>query len=454
VFSRIVMERQGARLSSAYVVVDREVLGRSPILLTPYQAGTRIDTAALGAFFGESYRAAGVRREDIDTGALIVTGDAANKENAPAIAELFARESGRFVCATAGPHLEAVLAAHGSGAVARSRGRTVLELDVGGGTTKVSVVRDGAILDTAAFAAGARVVTFAADGTVARIEEGARFAAETAGIPLALGRAADRGALANVLADAIASVVRRRRFDGLARDLLVTEPIELPERIDLLIVSGGVSEYVYGREAREFGDLGPLLGAALATRLGEPGMPKLDPPDEGIRATVIGAGQYTVQLSGSTVLVSRPDLLPQRDLVVVRPQLAAADGAGVQRAISRSLERARREDQGGAVAIALSMSGEPSHARLFELASGIAGAAALLAPDRPLVLVFDTDLGRSVGRILQEEVLSGRDIIAIDEVRLADFDRIDIGSEVEAGGAVPVVVKTLVFRTAPREMDG
>lgn len=446
------MQRQGARLSSAYEVVEREVLWRSPIRLTPYQAGTTIDTGALSSFFHEAYASAGVERDDVDTGALIVTGNAANKENAEAIAQLFARESGRFVCATAGPHLEAVLAAHGSGAAARSQGRTLLNVDVGGGTTKLTVVRDGAIVETLAFAIGARLVVFDGRGKVARIEDGAAISARHAGIDLALGAPVDRPRLADALADALASVVRTRRTSGLARELLVTEEVELPVVIDAVTVSGGVSEYVYGREEREFGDLGPLLGAAVAARLTAPGMPPLEPSEEGIRATVIGAGQYTVQLSGSTVLITEPGLLPLRDLPVARAALGDLDAASVERAVSRALSRLERDRPGAPVALALSVHVEPSYARLYDLASGIARGSARAGAGGPLVLVFDTDVGRSVGEILREEVLPARAIIAIDEVRLAEFDHIDIGSAVEQDGAVPVVVKTLVFRNAPGEV--
>jgi len=476
VFSRLVLERQGARLSSAYEVVDREILHRSPILLTPYyevagrrnassesyyevagrrnassesySAATEIDTAALEAFFSRAYADAGVARDDVDTGALIVTGNAANKENAHAIADLFAAEAGRFVCATAGPHLEALLAAHGSGAVARSRGRTLLGVDIGGGTTKLAVVRDGRVVATAALAIGARLVAFGPDGAVSQIEDGARLVAKRAGIVLRLGAPVDRPALADALADALASVLESGRFEGLARELLVTEEIELP-RVDVLIVSGGVAEYVYGRESADFGDLGPLLGTAIGERLARTGMPPLERGDEGIRATVIGAGQYTVQLSGSTVFLSRPDLLPLRDLAVTRLAFDGESASGVAAAVSGVLERLRRDRGERPVALALSARIEPSYTRLRELAAGIAEGTAGLSLEQPLVLVFDTDLGRSVGAILHEELLPERAIIAIDEVRLSDFDYIDVGSEVERDGAVPVVVKTLVFHTAP-----
>ncbi|MBI3522499.1 MAG: ethanolamine ammonia-lyase reactivating factor EutA, partial [Chloroflexi bacterium] len=236
IFSRIVLQRQGARLSSAFVVVDREILHRSPILLTPYSDARTIDTRALGDFVERSYAEAGLAPTDVDTGALIVTGNAALKDNAERIARAIASDAGRFVCATAGPHLESRLAAHGSGAVDRSRsGRTVVNVDIGGGTTKLAIARDGRVLETAALAVGARVVAVDAEGRVTRLEPGAQAAGRAARMRLELGSAvspADREALAAVLCDALVSVLATRRFAGLALGLLVTEAIELPERID------------------------------------------------------------------------------------------------------------------------------------------------------------------------------------------------------------------------------
>lgn len=443
------MRRQGLRLSSAFAVVARELLHRSPILMTPYADAQHIDTAALGAFITESYAAAGLSPEDVDTGALIVTGNAALKENAEAIARLIAADAGRFVCATAGPHLEAQLAAHGSGAVERSRaGQTVLNLDVGGGTTKLTVAIDGRIRETAALAVGARVVALDANGRVTRLEHGALAAARAAGVHLSLGAQLDDedlGGLARTLAEAVTSVVSARRFEGLARELLVTEAIELPDRIDSLQLSGGVAEYFHGREDRDLGDLGRRLGSELRARLAEPGLPPVAPSAEGIRATVIGAGQYTLQISGSTIFLSHPDLLPIADLRVVRPALDGIDAASVARGIARSLERDRGDGGDGRVALALQGSSEPTYARLRELAVGIAGGSLSLPPGRPLVLLFDRDIARSVGAILREELIPKRRIIALDELRVGDLDYVDLGRALHQGTAVPVVVKSLVF---------
>src|SRR3982751_510376 len=177
VFSRLVLERLDAR----YVVCERETFYQSDILLTPYAAEDEIDADALGAFITRQYADASVDPDEIDTGALILTGVAVRRRNARNIGELFARQAGKMVAVSAGDSLETVMAAHGSGAVARSirDGATVMNVDVGGGTSKIALCADGKVVDLTAVDVGARLVCVDADGRIARVEEaGRRFAAE------------------------------------------------------------------------------------------------------------------------------------------------------------------------------------------------------------------------------------------------------------------------------------
>ncbi len=177
VFSRIVLER----LDSRYIVTTRETFYQSDILLTPYCAEEAIDATALGAFIERQYQDAKVDPDEIDTGALILTGVAVRRRNARNIGELFARQAGKMVAVSAGDNLEAVMSAHGSGAAARSiRERaTVMNVDVGGGTAKIAICVDGRVIDLTALDVGARLICLDATGRIVRVEEaGRRFAAE------------------------------------------------------------------------------------------------------------------------------------------------------------------------------------------------------------------------------------------------------------------------------------
>ncbi len=448
-FSRLHLQRQGLELSSRYEVVDREVLFRSTVLLTPYRDRDTIDTEALARFIARSYDEAGLTSHRIDAGAVICTGEAAKKKNAEAIIRLFANQGGKFVCATAGHNFEGALAAHGSGAVARSRNSTIMNLDIGGGTSKLAMVKNGAILETAAINIGSRLVAWDDQGRLSRVEEAGARIARWAGVSLELGRPLgrqDKVVLAEAMAQLLVEFLEGKELSPLAEDLLVTAPSRYARDGAEILFSGGVSEYIYGRETRDYGDLGPLLAESIRKRI-----PLLrltvGEPVEGLRATVIGASQYTIQVSSSTIFVSRTDLLPIRDLLVVTPQLEPKESGagGVARAIEKAFQRFDLLEQHRPVALFLRYPWENSYNALKTLALGVIQSLPLLDHQDPLVLVFDADIGRLVGDMLKGELGLAKELVVIDEIEVGDLDFIDIGEKLVHTQAVPVVVKSLVF---------
>jgi ethanolamine utilization protein EutA len=455
-FSRLHLQRLGQFLSSRYVVVKREMLHRSPILLTPYRADNTIDAHVLDGFIQQTYAEAGLTPSDIDSGAIILTGEAIKRTNARAVGDLFADQAGKFVCASAGHNLEAILAANGSGAVALSRRpcQTVLNVDIGGGTSKLALVRNGEVLETAAINVGGRLVALDEDGRVARIEPAARRVAEELGIQLRLGQAlapAVGRALAEALADCLFEAIQAEALGPLAQELMLT-PALVPQPVDLVTFSGGVSEYVYQLDTPEFGDLARPLAEAIEARIDRHLLPaQLQASAERIRATVIGASQFTVQVSGNTIAVTRPELLPLHNVPVLRPRLAngsALDPVELTAAIGRGFQRLDLTEGEQPVAIAIEWSGVPRYALLRRLSEGIAGALPrTIATGLPVVIVFANDFGKLVGGILGEEFLtsSQSEVISIDAIELQEFDFIDIGEIIQPSQVVPVVVKSLVF---------
>jgi ethanolamine utilization protein EutA len=456
-FSGVRLQRKTQALSSQFVVIDRKVLWKSPILLTPFLPDGTIDAAALGRFVEESYRAAGIARESIDTGAVILTGEAIKRTNARALAELFAADSGRFVCASAGHHLECVLAAHGSGAVALSResGRTILNADIGGGTTKLALASNGRVVATCAFAVGGRLMAFDGDGRVMRVDDSATLAARARGVTLAVGEipsAAKIESIVDALADCAIALIRGEKPSGLAAELLLTGALPAGSAPDALVFSGGVSEYIYGRENRDYGDIARALARRIAAACDDGRIPlPLEQPRERIRATVIGASQFTVQVSGKTIHISDESVLPLRNVPVIPLGLELGDTidrAEVARAIAAALERSPYED-GHAVALAVRWSGDPLYARLRTLADGI--ALGLVAPAQAgaqvarLVLMIDGDVGRTLGHLLEHELSLGRPVISIDGIQLNEFDFVDLGEVIRPTEVVPVVIKSLLF---------
>lgn len=447
-FSKIVLER----FDSRYLVVERSIIHQSGIRLTPYREGEDIDADALGAFISEEYAAAGLAPADIDAGALILTGVAVRRRNARKIADLFAAEAGKFVAVTAGDALEALMAAHGSGALTRSTGssRPVVNIDIGGGTTKIAACVAGEVASLTAVEAGARLLVFDADGVIERIEPfGRRYLDE-------LGVALDKGDMASTdLRQAIAARMAARIVDAAhgadLGDWLRLSPLASPVDACEVMFSGGVSEFIYGREPNCFSDLGPELAAAVRERFAEWGVP-IAPANQGIRATVVGASQHTVQVSGSTIYLDPPTVLPVRNVPVIAPMVDLSadviDSAAIAAAVTDALTRLDLIDGDRPVAVALPWRGSATFHRLAGLCQGLlAGLAPVLARGHPLVVVVDGDIGGLFGIHCREEEKLANPIVSIDGIELKEFDFIDIGEVLHDTGAVPVVIKSLLFPT-------
>jgi ethanolamine utilization protein EutA len=458
-FAQLHLQRLGTALSSRFVVVNRRIIWQSPILLTPYLPAYTIDTDELAGFIGGCYQYAGLEPADIDSGAVILTGEAIKRRNARAIADLFSEEAGRFVCASAGHHMECQLSAHGSGAVALSRGHnaTLLNVDIGGGTTKLTVIESGRIVATAAIAVGGRLIVEDAKQGLIRIEEPAREIAASLGITLKLGeplKPEDRTRIVTRMARMIMGMIDLRAPGELARRLPVTDPWPSPlanKGIDALTFSGGVAEYLYKRETRRFGDLGEDLARELAHALAHRrDLPPVWDPGQGIRATVIGAAQFSVQTSGNTIAISRPEELPLQNLPVLACDFAlgaAIDPEAITAIVRQAMTLADIAEGESPVAIAFPWSGDPSHARLSALARGICTALPkTLAAELPVVLLIDGDVAMSLGRIIRTEIAPGAEVIAIDGVQLKQFDYVDIGRIIEVTNVVPIIIKSLLFK--------
>ena len=455
IFSRLHMRRLGEDLSSRYFVVNRETLYQSPVAFTPYLSESRIDEHAIGDIIDQAYAGAGLHPDNIDTGSVILTGEALRRENAQAIGELLAEIGGEFVCATAGHHMEAMLAAYGSGAAKVSHDRNVrlLNVDIGGGTTKLALVDRGKVAGTAAIHIGGRLVVVDRHGRITRLDPAGAKLARLAGYQWQLGEPAELDPLGEWMADALCDAILQSGHS----DLYLTAPLADLSGIEGVMISGGVGEYVYGNEARDFGDLGRRLGLALRQRLDAGRLPwPLLPAGECIRATAFGASEYSVQLSGNTVYVSQPgELLPRRNLQVLQPAITfeenvdAAQAAAAIRAHFEAFDLAEGEAE---VALALRWSGEPSYERLAAFARAVTLALEnTIAKARPVYLILDGDVAQTIGGILKEDWGIASEVLVIDGIALRDFDYIDLGRIRMPSNTVPVTIKSLVFTQDPRD---
>src|SRR4051812_44366293 len=462
IFSRINLRRYGEDLTSRYYVVSRETLYQSPVALTPYQSEERIDDAALGRIIDEAYAGAKLHPDQIDTGAVILTGEALRRENAQGIARLLSEQGGEFVCATAGHHMESMLAAYGSGAsrVSHDEEKRVLNIDIGGGTTKLALVEKGHVIATAAVHIGGRLqVVDPKTGHIERLDPAGRYHARQAGFDWHKGDTIDPNDLdkvAEVMAGELVAALTERPMPHAVEHLYLTDVIADFGRIDGMMFSGGVGEYVYGREERDFGDMGRRLGKAIRRKVDAGALPwPLLIAGECIRATALGASEYSVQLSGNTSYISKPgELLPRRNLQVVQPPFECGDvidPAALAQSIRSHFTSFDLIEGETEVALALRWQGLPSYERIAAFAEGIRhGLKNTVERRKPIYIMLDGDIAQTLGAILREELLIESEILAIDGVRLRDFDYIDLGRIRMPSYTVPVTIKSLVFSEDPQ----
>lgn len=454
IFSRVRMRRMGEDLSSRYFVVGRDTLYQSPVALTPYQSEVRIDEQAIGRIIEDAYAAAGIHPDEVDTGAVILTGEALRRENAQAIGEMLADIGGEFVCATAGHHMEAMLAGYGSGAAKLSHDQDshILNIDIGGGTTKLAFLAHGSVVETAAIHVGGRLVVVDESGHITRLDPQGKALARRAGFNWALGRkiaGEELDTLADWTADTLLAAIVRRHSD-----LYLTEPLSAGAKPDAVMFSGGVAEYVYGRETRDFGDLGRRLGHSISRKIAK--LPwRLLPPGECIRATAFGASEYSVQLSGNTVYISSPaELLPRKNLQVLHPPASLKGDLDADRLAAAIREHFKAFDivEGEAeVALAFKWRGEPAFERLEAFARSIQKTLKkTIEQGKPIFLILEGDVAQTLGAILKEDFKLASEVLVLDGISLRDFDYIDLGRIRMPSHTVPVTIKSLVFSQDPR----
>ena len=370
---------------------------------------------------------------------------------------ILAEKCGDLVCATAGHHMEAMLAAHGSGAVQASydRNETILNIDIGGGTTKLSVIDQGQVRSTAAIHIGARLVAIDKSQRIERLDPAGQTHAKRAGLTWRvddLVTPAELDAVAESMANDLVTALTAPSLPDDVQSLYLTNTIAGLDGVNSIMFSGGVAEFVYARENRDFGDLGRLLGHSFRRRIdsGELSWHLLE-DSQGIRSTALGGSEFTTQLSGNTVYVSdAAALLPRRNLQVVRPDFKFKErfsGNDLARSIQAHLRNFDLDDTNADIVLALHWEGSPECGRIAELAEGIQIALAdRLSRRKPLYVILDSDIGMNLGAVLRENIGSEADIIIIDGLSLWDFDYVDLGRMRLPSRTVPVTIKSLVFK--------
>ena len=425
ILSRLLVENTASAFTVPTMeITDREILYRSDIHFTPLLSPYLIDARAVRAIIEAEYTNAGIEPSDIQTGAVIITGETARKENAREVLQALSGFAGEFVVATAGPALESVLAARGAGAdlAAKQAGCHVLHMDIGGGTTNMALFDpEGKLLETGCLNVGGRLMKFDRQGTL--IDRS----------PVLNGiDCSDPQTVVKQLVQALEEAAGIQPKTDLLQRLITDRTVSLPQAPVLLSFSGGVADLIGSTEENwlRYGDLGVLLGQAIGkSRLCE-GRYLLG--KETIRATVVGAGSYSTQLSGSTIYLANVNL-PLHDLPVIRIDALSPE----------QIRRKQTIYEEQLVAFALAGWKAPAFSQINQLADTILQAVA--GKDRPLVIVLEQDMAKALGQALQLRLGGNAAIICLDGISIPEGSYLDLAQPVGNGAALPVVVKTLAF---------
>lgn len=437
IVSRLGVENTASAFSVPHMEIrDREILYESSVYFTPLISADTLDAAAIETIIRNEYEKAGISPEDIQTGAVIITGETARKENARQVLSALSELAGSFVVATAGPALESVLAARGAGAdrYAKEKGVYVLHFDIGGGTSNLALFDpEGKLLDTGCLNVGGRLLKFDDRGAVTYVSPVLQ--------QINVGDTATPQSLAPVidtLVQALEEAAGLRPVTGCLHKFITDKTVRLPDAPVVISFSGGVADLIEKREENwlRYGDLGVLLGRAIrASKLCEN---TFTFGSQTLRATVVGAGSYSTELSGSTVTCSHA-VFPLQNLpaVTLSEQEERAAPAELSRAIQRKLDLYEGEP------VALSFKGiqSPPYGEIIRLAEGIALGLTV----RPLVIAMEHDMAKALGQALCCRLGRETPIVCLDGLHVPEGSFLDVAAPVGGGTAVPVVVKTLAF---------
>ena len=423
ILSRLQVENKASSFAVPEMeIADRHILYKSKVHFTPLVDKDHVDGGAIRALIAKEYENAGITPAQVDTGAVIITGETSRKENARAVMDALSQFAGEFVVTTAGPHLESVLAAKGAGAVDYSEktGKTVLHMDIGGGTANLALIEAGQIIQTGCLNVGGRLLKLDTTGTVTYVSPVLETLTE-----LRVGdkpSASQIEEIAQLLTKGLEMAAGLRGKESLWNTLWTKEagePWKLCQPAEVISFSGGVADCIEKEQPPfAYGDIGPVLGKAIRESLLCRGEYRLGA--ETIRATVIGAGCHSAQLSGSTVFYQNITF-PLKNLPVV------------------PFEKPHIQQDADQVVLTMPGPQTPTYEQICHLA----GELAERRKDEPMLVALENDMAKALGHALSLRLPKDTPILCIDRVRLSEDSYLDIGNPV--GPCLPVVVKTLVL---------
>ena len=425
--------------------------------MTPLKTDVLIDTDALRNIVAAEFRKAGYRPEDTDSGAVIITGESARKENSDAVLKSLSDFAGDFVVSAAGPDMESLIAGKGSGAWQYSMDHhcRVANLEIGGGTTNVVLFEDGETLARGCLDIGGRLICMNPQGIITKVSPAAAVMAQAAGVSVSVGDRCDELKLTAVTRQMAAALnaylgVGTKDIDAILRQIKTpgSSDFPVPEKVQAVFFSGGVADLIYHESADTwaYGDIGVLLGRAIRESRLFTDFQKME-PGETIRATVVGAGTYTTTISGSTITYS-DDIFPLKNIPVIKldEELQEACFAGETEPVIRRIQWVLGQNDAERFILAMPGKRDPGYTEMKRAAAAIRQIMdRVQPPGEPILLVIESDIAKAMGQMIRQQPDLKRQVVAIDSIHVEDGEYVDMGKPMMNGMVIPVVVKTLIF---------
>ncbi|MHA1719161.1 MAG: ethanolamine ammonia-lyase reactivating factor EutA [Promethearchaeota archaeon] len=458
IFSQLTFRKEVSffNMTNRFNLVDREIIHEGDIIFTPLIDSNTIDIEAIIQFCKEEYKKAGFTPEMVDTGAVIVTGETAKKQNAAEIVNRISSESGKFVSATAGPNFESLLGAMGSGIVKQSGKlhKTILNSDIGGGTSNMAICSNGNVISCSCINVGGRLLGIDENFKIWRIDSPSEFLMKELNMEYQIGDTIleeDARLLAREYAKAQLEVMQGPATSKITKGLMMTDDLDFSSPIDYYSFSGGIGEFIYetNQNLTTYNDIGHYLAEEIKLLMDKEGLSLIEPENK-IRATVIGAGAFSLSISGSTCYVDENIELPLNNIPVI-PVNLTQDNFSPEKVIEEINKTFSKYDMKEGEDLAALYFKSPIYPK-EELLKIFAKSLEKALPNsitnqKQIILLFQSDLAKLLGLTIHKQTSITSNLICLDELTLEAGDWIDIGPSLHKPPkeAFPVTIKSLVF---------